>query len=262
MTSTLPDPDPTPPDRLFIAARFLSLFAALALVAQSEWALALAVGWPWWIAWGAPLALDSYVVASIRSGQDLGPSVMVSAVSVLASHGLYADQRVWVGGGPESGGRLVWQLAAVCSAVPLLVTWRIHKLRAPDRIARVGSPDDDQSGVAWWSGMWSRTRPDPTRPDPTPDPTPGLLPAMMFSTQDPTRPDPTPDPQVKGGLSGSSRVRRARRSDPTPDPEHVEAVRAAIRSGDLPDSPSRDRIRVYLGVGSGPARIIQRSLTA
>jgi hypothetical protein len=114
----------------FKVAKVASLVAALALVAQSEWMLALAVGWPPYIAWAAPLALDAYVLAAIRSGADLGASVVVSAASVLGSHAVYASGAAWDGGMPGTG-HLVWQLAAACSVVPLLVTWRVHHLRLP-----------------------------------------------------------------------------------------------------------------------------------
>src|SRR4051812_47067939 len=101
----------------FLVAKVASLIAALALVAQSEWMLALAVGWPAYIAWAAPLALDAYVLAAIRSGADLGASVVVSAASVLGSHAVYATGAAWAGGTPGAG-HLVWQLAAACSVVP------------------------------------------------------------------------------------------------------------------------------------------------
>jgi hypothetical protein len=122
---------PTLKARLFPIAKTASLVAALALVAQSEWALAIAVGWPAWIAWAAPLALDAYVLAAISANRDLGPSVIVSAASVLGSHAVYAAPGAWEGGVVHQGNHLVWQLAAACSVVPLLVTWRVHHLHLP-----------------------------------------------------------------------------------------------------------------------------------
>jgi hypothetical protein len=122
---------PTLKARLFPIAKTASLIAALALVAQSEWALAIAVGWPAWIAWAAPLALDAYVLAAISANRDLGPSVVVSSASVLGSHAVYAAPGAWDGGVVNQGNHLVWQLAAACSVVPLLVTWRVHHLHLP-----------------------------------------------------------------------------------------------------------------------------------
>lgn len=98
----------------------VSLLAALALVAQSEWQLARMVGWPAWIAWAAPIALDAYVLAAVRARRDLGPSVLVSAASVVASHAL-AHQY------PDPAD-VPWWLVGTASAVPLLVTWRVHHL--------------------------------------------------------------------------------------------------------------------------------------
>jgi hypothetical protein len=125
----------------FKVAKVASLVAALALVAQSEWMLALAVGWPPYIAWAAPLALDAYVLAAIRSGSDLGASVVVSAASVLGSHAVYASGAAW-DGGTAGTGHLVWQLAAACSVVPLLVTWRVHHLRLPAPVEEPQAPTE------------------------------------------------------------------------------------------------------------------------
>jgi hypothetical protein len=121
---------PTLKARLFPVAKQASLLAALALVAQSEWALALAVGWPAWIAWAAPVALDAYILAAISAHRDLGPSVVVSAASVFGSHAVYAAPGAW-DGGVAGTGHLVWPMAAACSVVPLLVTWRVHHLHLP-----------------------------------------------------------------------------------------------------------------------------------
>ena len=107
--------------------RVVSLLAGMALVAQSEIQLALAVGWPAWLAWCAAVSLDGYVLAAVIARRDILPPVLVSAVSVLASHAVYAAPAAW-----ESGrvgvGHLSWFLAAGCSVVPLLVVWRVHNL--------------------------------------------------------------------------------------------------------------------------------------
>jgi hypothetical protein len=108
--------------------KLLALVAALGLVAQSEWMLALAVGWPPYVAWLAPLALDAYVIHAVRIRQDLGPSVVISAVSVFASHAVYAARGAW------DGDHLRWYFAALCSVVPLLVAWRVHHLHQPSSV--------------------------------------------------------------------------------------------------------------------------------
>jgi hypothetical protein len=108
--------------RKLLDPKLLALVAALGLVAQSEWMLALAVGWPVYVAWLAPVALDAYVIHAVRIRQDLGPAVIISAVSVFASHAVYAAPSAW------DGDHLRWYFAALCSVVPLLVAWRVHHL--------------------------------------------------------------------------------------------------------------------------------------
>jgi hypothetical protein len=58
----------------------------------------------------------------VRIRQDLGPAVIISAVSVFASHAVYAAPSAW------DGDHLRWYFAALCSVVPLLVAWRVHHL--------------------------------------------------------------------------------------------------------------------------------------
>jgi hypothetical protein len=107
--------------------RAVSLAAVMALAAQSEWVLALAVGWPAWLAWCAPVALDCYVLAADWSGRSLVPPVLVSGVSVVTSHAVHATPAAWASG-TVGDGHLRWQLAAVCSVVPLLVLLLSHTL--------------------------------------------------------------------------------------------------------------------------------------
>ena len=103
------------------------LCAVLMLIAQTEWQLALAVGWPGTVAWGAPVALDLFAVIAIVANRDVGPAVLVSAASVIISHAVYAAPSVWASG-TVAAGHLVWPLAAGFSIVPLLVLWRADHL--------------------------------------------------------------------------------------------------------------------------------------
>lgn len=108
--------------RRLLAAALLS---AMVLAAQSELELARAVGWPDPVSWFAPVALDGYVLAAVLVGRHVGRAMLVVGASVFASHAVYAAPAAW------DGGHLVWPLAAVCSAVPLLVAWRVHGLLHP-----------------------------------------------------------------------------------------------------------------------------------
>ena len=109
---------------------WISVGTGQALISQSEWQLARAVGWPRWVAWCAPVALGAYVLAAMLAGRGLRGAVATSAVSVLMSHGVYAADRVWASLtiGTRHGGHLMWPLAAGCSVVPLLVMYRVHGL--------------------------------------------------------------------------------------------------------------------------------------
>jgi hypothetical protein len=155
--------------RKLLDPKLLALVAALGLVAQSEWMLALAVGWPPYVAWLAPLALDAYVIHAVRIRQDLGPSVIISAVSVFASHAVYAARGAW------DGDHLRWYFAALCSVVPLLVAWRVHHLHQP---STGGSTSRATDGVASTQSAHSVPAEAPTAP-------PGAHPAPKPPVQRP-----------------------------------------------------------------------------
>ena len=158
----------------------VSLTAGMALVAQSEIQLALAVGWPWWLAWCAAVSLDGYVMAAVLARKDILPPVMVSAVSVLASHAVYAAPTAWASG-VVGQGHLWWPLSAGCSVVPLLVTWRVHNLLERKRQPRVTGQGQ------------GRVKPQ-VSPPLTPVVTPPVEPARLHSVT--SAPDPGGDPIV------------------------------------------------------------------
>lgn len=196
---------PTLKARLFPIAKTASLIAALALVAQSEWALAIAVGWPAWIAWAAPLALDAYVLAAISANRDLGPSVIVSAASVLGSHAVYAAPGAWDGGVVNQGNHLVWQLAAACSVVPLLVTWRVHHLHLPAPIV------EEAPAVVETPTVTADTQPVniPVEPAPLPAATPArpqLVPPLVTNASDRAILDALTEPLGQSELARRSGV--------------------------------------------------------
>jgi hypothetical protein len=235
----------TSSDRLLAAAKAVSMVAALALVAQSEWELALAVGWPPAIAWAAAVALDAYVLAAVRSHRDLGVSVLVSAVSVLASHSVYAAPAVWVGGVPGAGGaHLMWQLAAGCSVVPLLVTWRIHHLTGGSgvdtaREAPVRSPEQP---------------PPPPLPEaatePVPEPARAPEPAQVAAAE--ARRD-TVDAVIT-----DAPTRRSRRDDA----QWWADLDDAVRDGRLDPTPTADAIREAIHCGLPRARAMRDRILA
>jgi hypothetical protein len=115
----------------------VSIITGQALISQSEWQLALAVGWPAWLAWCAPISLGGYVLAAMLAERGLRGAVATSAVSVVLSHGVYAADLMW-SSGVAGRGSLLWPLAAGCSVVPLLVLYRVHGLI--ERVKRHAPP--------------------------------------------------------------------------------------------------------------------------
>jgi hypothetical protein len=183
----------TADDRWPRILRAVSLAAVLALAAQSEMQLALAVGWPIWLAWCAPVALDAYVLAADWARRSLVLPVLVSTVSVLASHAVYASDAAWVSGKAPTGNphHLVWQLAAVCSVVPLLVLLLSHTLLEHPAPAPAAQPV------------------------PTPVPTP--LPAPEAAGVDAPAPAPVTEPVAQGA--------------PAPEPRTREVIEDRLRQG-------------------------------
>ena len=180
----------TADDRWPRILRAVSLAAVMALAAQSEWVLALAVGWPAWLAWCAPVALDCYVLAADWSGRSLVPPVLVSGVSVVTSHAVHATPAAWASG-TVGDGHLRWQLAAVCSVVPLLVLLLSHTLLE---------------------------HPAPTpAAQPVPTPVPAPLPAPVAAGVDAPAPAPVTEPAAQGA--------------PAPEPRTREVIEDRLRQG-------------------------------
>ena len=118
---------PTTSTRAARALVVVGVITGQALISQSEWQLARAVGWPAWVAWCAPVALGAYVLAAMIAEKGLRTAVLTSAVSVLLSHTIYAAPTVWESG-QVGHGPLRWFLAGPASVVPLVIMYQIHGL--------------------------------------------------------------------------------------------------------------------------------------
>jgi hypothetical protein len=107
--------------------RACSLVAVLAWTAHAHWALAVLLGAPAWLAWCLPVALDAYVLASLRLWEvaprwrqsDLAWALMLDGMAVAGSHA--AGQLA-----PSSPVKAA--LAAALGVVLVLVLWRVHAL--------------------------------------------------------------------------------------------------------------------------------------
>ncbi len=131
---------------------WVALAAALALTAQAEWTLALAVGWHPYVAWCWPLAVDLYVLASFRAGRDRFWALALMGASVSGAHALPI---AYAGGLP-------WLAAGLLSVVPVLVAWRVHEMRSVRQVpAELGAPLEETAPTV---------QPEPLA-DPAPAPT-------------------------------------------------------------------------------------------
>ncbi|MEU5030192.1 hypothetical protein [Streptomyces milbemycinicus] len=128
-------------DRLLLT---LALVAGIAVTAYSEWQLALLVGIHPVVAPLFPVAVDTYVVASIRAGQgrDIAASLAVMGGCQVSAHLLSTN----------SVAATIPLVAAVSLLIPITV-WRVHALagigktvvvqRAPEptaKVSRAGTP--------------------------------------------------------------------------------------------------------------------------
>ncbi|MFB7675266.1 hypothetical protein ACFC26_28030 [Kitasatospora purpeofusca] len=105
----------------------VALAAAVTLTASGEFALAKLAGWPSWVAWALPLAIDVYVVQAFRRHKDVPGAIVLmilaNAVYHLAAAGLVGV----VKSGPDKGHALWWLIVGVAAIAPW-VMWRLHKI--------------------------------------------------------------------------------------------------------------------------------------
>lgn len=151
---------------------WVALYAAIALTASGEFELASLVGFPGWIAWALPTAIDVYVVQAMRRHRDvLGALVLMVATNAtyhLAASGLF---------GVTGAGMPAWWLIVLVAAIAPMIVWRVHRItedRIPltDATARQDTPADPP------------TTPAPVDNSASPAPTvPVELPAVPVATQ-------------------------------------------------------------------------------
>jgi hypothetical protein len=104
----------------------LTLVAVLTITASAEFELARTVlDLPPYIAWALPVAVDSYVLAALRSGRDVVPALAVMAGSLAASMGAHLAA---VNGDGSLPGHVVAPAATGIMTVLVAVAWRVHVL--------------------------------------------------------------------------------------------------------------------------------------
>lgn len=102
---------------------WVALFAAIGLTASGEYALAQLIGFPAWIAWAFPVAVDVYVVQAIRRHRDVAGAIAL----MIATNGLYHLADAGLLGVDHSGHPLWWLIVGVVAVAPMIV-WRVHRI--------------------------------------------------------------------------------------------------------------------------------------
>lgn len=110
--------------RILRALPALTLLAVMTITASAEYELARTVlALPPAIAWALPVAIDSYVLAALRSGRDVRAAIAVMAGSLFASMGAHLAA---AGHGGALPTRVAAPSAAVIMTVLVVVAWRVH----------------------------------------------------------------------------------------------------------------------------------------
>lgn len=107
--------------------RWIAFGAAAALTASGEFELARLAGWPVWIAWLLPIALDVYSYASFATRRRA--DTLAALALMIATNAVY---HLAATGIMPAG----WQLVVMVAALPPVICWRVHRLgeagHAPD----------------------------------------------------------------------------------------------------------------------------------
>jgi conjugative relaxase-like TrwC/TraI family protein len=105
----------------------LTLVAVVTVTSTSEWTLARTVlDLPPAVAWAVPVAIDSYVVAALRTRRDVLPAVVVMAGALAAAMGAHLAAAERPDGTLPT--TVTAPAAAVILSVLVIVAWRVHVL--------------------------------------------------------------------------------------------------------------------------------------
>lgn len=109
--------------------RWVAFAAAAALAASGEYQLAELAGWPWYVAWLLPVALDVYAYSSFATRRRADTlAALALMVCTNAAYHLAATGNIPAG----------WRLVVLVAALPPVICWRVHRLgEQPERSTNV-----------------------------------------------------------------------------------------------------------------------------
>ncbi|MFE2727069.1 hypothetical protein [Kitasatospora sp. NPDC059327] len=125
----------------------VALAAAVTLTASGEFALAKLAGWPSWVAWALPLAIDVYVVQAFRRHKDVPGAIILMILANAAYHLAAAGLFGVVKSGPDKGHALWWLIVGVAAIAPW-VMWRLHKITDTGEAGENGGGESTPATVA------------------------------------------------------------------------------------------------------------------
>ena len=106
----------------------LTLASVVTVTSTSEWTLARTVlDLPPAVAWAVPVAIDSYVIAALRTRRDVGAAVLVMAGALTAAMGAHLASAARPAGDPLPV-EVTAPAAAAIMSVLVIVAWRVHVL--------------------------------------------------------------------------------------------------------------------------------------
>lgn len=99
--------------------RWVAFGAAAALTASGEFELARLAGWPVWVAWLLPIALDVYAFTSFSTRRRADTlAALALMIATNAAYHLAATGNI-----PAD-----WRLVVLVAALPPVICWRVHRL--------------------------------------------------------------------------------------------------------------------------------------
>lgn len=101
----------------------LAMYAAVGLCASGEYALARLAGFPGLIAALLPIAMDVYVIQSMRRHRDVAAALLLSVLANALDR--LAEARLF---GVDRHGHATWWLIVSVVAIAPFIVWRVHRI--------------------------------------------------------------------------------------------------------------------------------------
>ena len=226
----------------------LTLTAVLTITATAEFELARTVlALPPHIAWALPVAVDSYVLAAMRSGRDIPAALIVMAGALGASMGSHLAA-------VEHGGKLPPHVVAPAATgimtVLVVVAWRVHVL-----IGHGPTASPPPVSTAAYGPVARPVGAPALDPEPQPIEQPKSLPARSEPTEAPEVEAPSRTGKPRGKTPAATLTSR-----PTDDEQLIAQAAEHFRQAGIYPPSIRSLMRTY-GIGQNRASRVHAAIT-